>query len=77
MAQDSVLSIIKKTLKQDRVMSESDRRMQAKPEDVESLFNYYRVKDFDYRQIQNDEKMKGILKRYSLLRELAAKGNPA
>jgi ABC-type transport system involved in Fe-S cluster assembly fused permease/ATPase subunit len=77
MAQDSLLSIIKKTLKQDRVMSESDRRMQAKPEDVESLFNYYRVKDFDYRQIQNDEKMKGILKRYSLLRELAAKGNPA
>jgi ABC-type transport system involved in Fe-S cluster assembly fused permease/ATPase subunit len=77
MAQDSLLSIIKKTLKQDRVMSESDRRMQAKPEDVESLFNYYRVKDFDYRQMQNDEKMKGILKRYSLLRELAAKGNPA
>jgi hypothetical protein len=58
-------------------MSESDRRTQAKPEDVESLFNYYKVKDFDYRQIQNDQKMKGILKRYSLLRELAAKGNPA
>jgi mannosyltransferase OCH1-like enzyme len=58
-------------------MTEQDSKTRAKPEDVERLFNYYKVKDFDYRQIQNDEKMKGILKRYSLLRELSEKEKPA